>query len=540
MFYQAEKIDSILICTICDNKMVDPRLLPCGKSVCHRCVDFLADTAKKKIKCQNCAKTHEIPVGGFYINQLAQEMLECEANEVLQSNHIEEFKKFLGILNATKQSIESTLECGDATIRDHCDKVRNDMQLAIEQAHAKLDEFHKDFMHEIDNHEKECQEKFKFIKQNKVDIDKALNDSNELLSKSNHLLQQFKIDQTQLSKLFESAQSLQTKLEQIKDGIQREMFNESLLKFEKQKSFDSSVIGKIVKQNIELYFLENIENMRELDYFISLTESTLYFPYLQPIKSNSFLCLYTEKNSLNLLCLDRDGKIFFEKKDLIKNKNIEEFIFCISSKHNKIHYICTEERHLKQKKTFFNLRSFDENFNLLAEIKLDKEKEPFDHDVNGENVFLLNKNENFCTVSMYNRNLEIVQKFGQENSILPFYFPREYDQFFVSNKYFIINERIIDEDEDDAEYNYSVLIIDRSNGLVKSSFVIHEDFHLMRLYLDKFLITFNDVTCFLKCYNFKGDLLHKITLDKKLKGSEISVINKELCFILKDRKIFIF
>jgi hypothetical protein len=542
MFYQAEKIDSILICTICDNKMVDPRLLPCGKSVCHRCVDFLADTDKKKIKCQNCAKTHEIPVGGFYINQLAREMLECEANEVLQSNHIEEFKKFLGILNATKQSIESTMECGDAKIRDHCDKVRNDMQLAIEQAHAKLDEFHKDFMHEIDNHEKECQAKFKSIRQNKVDIDKALNDSNELLSKSNHLLQQFKIDQTELARLFKSARSLQTKLEQIKDEIQREMFNESLLKFEKQKSFDSNVIGKIVKQNIELYFLENIENMRELDYFISLTESTLYFPYLQPIKSNSFLCLYTEKNSLNLLCLDRDGKIFFEKKDLIKNKNIEEFIFCISSKHNictdKIHYICTEERHLKQKKTFFNLRSFDENFNLLAEIKLDKE--PFDHDVNGQNLFLLNKNENFCTVSMYNHNLEIVQKFGQENSILPFYFPREYDQFFVSNKYFIIDERIIDEDEDDAEYNYSVSIINRSNGLVESSFVIHEDFHLMRLYLDKFLITFNDVTCFLKCYNFKGDLLHKITLDKKLKGSEISVINKELCFILKDRKIFIF
>jgi hypothetical protein len=540
MFYQAEKIDSILICTICDNKMVDPRLLPCGKSVCHRCVDFLADTDKKKIKCQNCAKTHEIPVGGFYINQLAQEMLECEANEVLQSNHIEEFKKFLGILNATKQSIESTMECGDAKIRDHCDKVRNDMQLAIEQAHAKLDEFHKDFMHEIDNHEKECQAKFKFIKQNKVDIDKALNDSNELLSKSNHLLQQFKIDQTELARLFKSARSLQTKLEQIKDGIHREMFNESLLKFEKQKSLDSNVIGKIVKQNIELYFLENIQKIRELDYFISLTESTLYFPYLQPFKSNSFLCLYTEKNGLNLLCLDRDGKIFFEKKDLIKNKNKEEFIFCISSKHNKIHYIFTEERHLKQKKTFFNLRSFDENFNLLAEIKLDKEKEPFDHDVNGENLFLLNKNEKCCTISMYNHNLEIVQKFGQENSILPFYFPREYDHFFVSNKYFIINERIIDEDEYDAEYNYSVSIINRSNGLVESSFVIHEDFYHMRLYLDKFLITFNKWTCFLKCYNFKGDLLHKITLDKKLKGSAISVINKELCFILKDRKIFIF
>jgi hypothetical protein len=74
--------------------------------------------------------------------------------------------------------------------------------------------------------------------------------------------------------------------------------------------------------------------------------------------------------------------------------------------------------------------------------------------------------------------------------------------------------------------------LNRSNGLVESSFVISEDFFQIKLYLDKFLITFNQMNCFLKCYNFKGDLLHKIILYKKLKGSDISVLNKELCFVL--------
>jgi hypothetical protein len=249
MFYQADKIDSILICKICENKMVDPCLLPCGKSVCNKCVDFLADTDKKRIKCQNCAKIHEIPDEGLPKNLALQELLECEAKEVLQSNQIVEFKKLLDTLNATKQSIKSTLECGDAIIRDNCDKVRNDMQLAIEQAHAKLDEIHKKFMQEIDNHEKECQAKFKLIQEN---IEKALIESNELSLKSNHLLNQFKIDQTELATMFESAKLHLTNLEQIKDGIQGEMFDESLLKFEKQSSLDSSVIGKIVKQNIDL------------------------------------------------------------------------------------------------------------------------------------------------------------------------------------------------------------------------------------------------------------------------------------------------
>jgi hypothetical protein len=536
MFYQADKIDSILICDVCENKMVDPRLLPCGKSVCHRCVDLLADTDKKRIKCQNCAKTHEIPDEGFLKNLAIQKLLEFEAKEVFHPNHIEEFKKFLDILDKTKQSIEATMECGDAKIRDHCDKVRNDMQLAIEQAHAKLDEIHKDFMDEIDKHEKEFQAKFKTIQQNKVDIDKALNESNELLSKSNHLLKQFKIDSTELATLFESAHSILINLETIKDGIHREMFNESLLKFEKQKSIDSNLVGRIVKQNIELYFLENVENMRELN-FISKIEWTRYFPFLQPFKSNSFLFLYTEKNILNLLCLDKNGNTLFEKSDLVKNKEIENFIklYFDISKNNKIVYIFTGEKHLNQKKTFNNLHSFDENFNLLAEIKLDRE--PKGIELNGENLFIFNENEKSSTISMYNHSLEIVQTFGQENSILPFFFSTGIHRFLISNQYFIFYELIFD-DDGDVDHT-GVTIINRSNGLVESSFKIYEHFGQTQLYLDKFLITFNKLNCFIKCYNFKGDLLHNITLDKKLEGSKFCVINKELCFFLNDHKIVI-
>jgi len=543
MFFQADAINNVLICKICENKMVDPRLLPCGKSVCQRCVDAIADTDKKRIKCENCAKIHEIPDEGFPKNLALQELLEFEAKEVLQSNHIEEFKKFLDILDKTKQSIESTMECGDAKIRDHCDKVRNDMQLAIEQAHAKLDEIHKDFMDEIDNHEKECQATFKSIKQNKEDIEKALNDSNELLSKSDHLLKQFTIDQTELSTLSESAQNILANVEATRDKLQRDMFKESLLKFEKQSILDSNVVGKIVKQNIDLYFLENIENMREIDFAINI-EFNHFLLYLQPFKSNTFLLLYSKKDLLNLICFDKDGNILFEKKDLIKNKKIENFYHLQfgSSSRGQLLFICTGERHLKQANSFYNLRSFDENFNLLAEIKLDKEPEEFE--VNGKNLFLLNKKENFCTILMYNHNLEIKHKFDQENPILPFFCSSGINHFLVSNQYFIINEPIYyedDEDDDDDDGHHdNVTIINRSNGLVAHTFLIYENFHQMKLYLDKFLLAFNDKTCLLQCYNFKGDLLHKITLDRKLEGSYISVVNKELCFILPNNKIIIF
>ena len=110
----------------------------------------------------------------------------------------------------------------------------------------------------------ECQAKLKSIQQNKQDIETALNDSNELLSKSDHPLKQSKMDPTELTTMFESAHSLQTNLEtnqswNSKGNVQR--FSIKVWKI--KTTFDSNVIGKIVKQKIELYFLENINKKLE-------------------------------------------------------------------------------------------------------------------------------------------------------------------------------------------------------------------------------------------------------------------------------------
>jgi hypothetical protein len=163
---------------------------------------------------------------------------------------------------------------------------------------------------------------------------------------------------------------------------------------------------------------------------------------------------------------------------------------------------------------------------------------PFSYGVNEDNLFILNKNEKCCTFSMYNSDLEMVQTCGQENTTLPFFCSLEINLFLFSNQYFLINETFFDED-DDFDYN-SLTIINRSNGLVESSFKIFEYFHQMHVYLDKFLITFSDDTCILKTYNLKGDLLGKITLDDKFRGSFFTVLNKELYFNVANDKFVIF
>jgi hypothetical protein len=53
--------------------------------------------------------------------------------------------------------------------------------------------------------------------------------------------------------------------------------------------------GAIVKQNIELYFFVNIENMRGIKNILPKTKDTGYHQFLQPFKSNTVLLFYMEK-----------------------------------------------------------------------------------------------------------------------------------------------------------------------------------------------------------------------------------------------------
>jgi len=540
MFFQADKINNLLVCNVCEQKMMDPRIFPCGKSVCNRCVDNLADANKNHLVCDDCGKTHEIPRDGFPKNLLTQKLLELEFKEVSQSKHIVEFREILESLNSMKKDIEVTLKAGDAEIRDHCDKARNDMQLAFEQTKLKLDDIHKDFMNEIDQHEKKCQEKFKFIQQNKADIEKALNESNDFIVESGQLLRQFQIDDIQLTTFQDRARDLLSYLEVTKDKLKRDMFNECLLKFEKTLDINSGSIGKIIRQNIQMYFVENVKKMREFGLNSKVNE-TDFFMSVGRLNKNNIFSLYKSNNSLNLLIMDKNFSTLFEMKNLIQSKKIEKLINfeCFSSSNMKTIFIFTEEKHFDKEHLIFKIRSFDKDFSILSKLKLDRE--PTDYEVNGENLFLLSNNQDFFTIAIYNSTLEKVEEFGQADPLLPFFFTPKMYGLSVNDNYFIFHEEVKWEDENDNVEK--ITLINRTNGLVETTFIIYDSFDVIRLYLNKFLLTFSYETCLLKSYNLKGKLISEIALDQKFNWSRFSPLNKEdkeLCFVTYENKCFIF
>ena len=246
MFIQLSELEPFFMCNVCEQKLRDPRMLPCGRSVCNSCIDTLADTNKKKIKCQDCGKVHEIPHEGFPPNISLANILQVKSNEVFRSKAEKDLKATTNSIRVKAENLKMDLKIGDAKIRDHCDKVRNDVQIAIEQAHERLNDLHNEFMSEIDAHEQTCQENFKFIQQNKREYEAIIANSSEFLNTTERMLKLFEINENEIKNSLDGAHALLDELDKAGDKLKSDMLHKTILKFD--KSLEQLEIGKIKKQ----------------------------------------------------------------------------------------------------------------------------------------------------------------------------------------------------------------------------------------------------------------------------------------------------
>ena len=92
MFYEESQLSKLLTCKNFTCKLEDNRLLPCGRSICSKCIDFLQSLNENRIKCLSCAEIHDIPANGFPKNLELAELLELNASEVSRGALAEKFK----------------------------------------------------------------------------------------------------------------------------------------------------------------------------------------------------------------------------------------------------------------------------------------------------------------------------------------------------------------------------------------------------------------------------------------------------------------
>ena len=446
MFYAENQIQSLLDCQVCEAKFEDPRILSCGISYCSKCILSMLTTDKRRIKCKNCAKTHEVPEDGFPPNLVAVKFLQLKANEVIQSKLVDDIKTIANYIKEYVAKITVFNSNSETLIREHCGKVKTDVHLTIKEAHLKLEKIGVDLLKKIDSEEIKYVQQITSVRSNNEEIKKVIEKVEAFDARKNNLLNRFRINETDLRNLLNEATYLQVSLETCFANIQGDPFSKKLV-FEKASlEIDSSIIGKLKYQDSRIEFAKNENKFQVIDFCSKLNsvleeDDTHFLSDLQAFNDNSLVLVYFNKQrNLNIACLDLKGNVLKENNNLIINGNFNTIkdvaISTAKDTTNTWVYIFTEEKN--QSGDQFRLMTVDENFNFFKQVMLSQKIDFMDS--NGENLFAVHgQNKKFNLITVYNKNLEITNKIGQNFSRRPFYFPYPMDSFMLNNDFFFIN-----------------------------------------------------------------------------------------------------
>jgi hypothetical protein len=391
MFYEESAINQILLCKVCDSKLNDPRILPCGQSVCAECVVKLADTSNQRIKCLNCGKAHEIPHDGFPENKALVEITKLKSSKVSRCQLISQIKQIIEDLGDKSLKVESCLEIGETTIRNKCDKARNDVQLTIEEAHLELDKSHKSFMDEINSYEEECRNHLKTLKANKTDdVDKFLARVKEFQNESIVLLDKNELDQIKLENMLNEAKKLMRKIQKVDAHLECDVFNNKDIYFyKKNEVLALNHFGSIKTYERQTRFRKNESDLVQVNLSAHLNDCNLdsidisTFSILE--NGNIFMAYKNLQSKVNLCLFDCNGNVLKKVEECFETQ-IDCPAFDSSSNESYI-YLLTQAT--KSKK--FELRRIDQSLNVKKKIGLYREHKIH---ANNEKLLILDLEEN--------------------------------------------------------------------------------------------------------------------------------------------------
>ena len=192
------------------------------------------------------------------------------------------------------------------------------------------------------------------------------------------MLKQTRVNKHDLKSTLNDASNLLDQLETTSDKLECDIFKNVVVKFERApKELDAKEVGSVKFQDYQLYFVENLENIREVALHTRIDDITVepesertFNLTLSPFKTRNLVFAYINKqNNMSLTCMERDGTILNEKKNIIKSLTLTKITYFAIQTLSNFLFIYTEEIHNDQAKTLFMLRNFDENLNLIKQVK---------------------------------------------------------------------------------------------------------------------------------------------------------------------------
>jgi hypothetical protein len=165
MFFSESQIKDETTCQKCKTIFNDPRVLPCGESICNKCIlNGISD--KNEFNCLCCVEMHNVPRNGFPVNKSMLSLLRMKPKVEIKFNVWEEFKKNFKQMKDNLDKLISDVELSDGIVDEHCEMIKNQIETRTESLIQKIENYREVLLKEIDDYEKECKDNIKKEKSN--------------------------------------------------------------------------------------------------------------------------------------------------------------------------------------------------------------------------------------------------------------------------------------------------------------------------------------------------------------------------------------
>jgi hypothetical protein len=319
MFFQEDDINELLNCQQCKKRFQDPRVLPCGESICSNCLVELIEqqpgNLKSKLKCCYCTKEHVVPEEGFLISKHLEKLLAKEPNEIYRGEMVEDFKKLLKSIQIEIKNLDDVMNDGIEKIKERCSLLKHQIQMKAESLVDQISKLSDKMQQEIDKYEVECIESFEKSVETKERIKKKVDEGKSFYERSNKYLAQFRINEQEVKRLMEMSKQTLNYCEMERDYLRDIMFTEKYFEFEENENpIISSSIGWIRQK---ASFLDSVilsekqgTDLIELCKFDSSRWILLYRASTDGISASAFHSNCDKKAKTLTVVKSTDGEIF--------------------------------------------------------------------------------------------------------------------------------------------------------------------------------------------------------------------------------------
>jgi hypothetical protein len=508
MFYQDEQIDKLKICPICKFNFDDPRVLPCGHTVCFECIKSKPET--EKFKCKLCNKINCIENDEFPSNILIKKLLETIPIKVHRGRAFENFKKELDALEDQLSNFKLKYASVSDYIKEYCNSIRNEIQICVDsciyyfeqedeqrfqeqiQPNSKLEKLElkqSELLEKVYNYEKDCLKKSGF--------DVPMSDlENEIKAKISYYQNKVFDFQLKESQFYDFKKDITKCKQSIFDrelALKNNVLNNNTIIFKPYKNPDEIInIGDVVFRPVKI-LPDKIDFLE-----FSPTDFKSNLKVVKHTKNDSFYIFYKDQNRyLKFQIIDSNGIELKKAGTLLDRKKISKFSVKIfkDELYFWVHlYKSTRDDHLVHGRFVFFRHifiKFDSNLDCDSLVEINYV--PIEFSVSENEIICINNDFKVFFLDHYFRKMRELNISCHISKL-----------FLNENKIYILN-------------NESFSVLNQSDGSLIEKFDIGG--------LD-FLLNDNDKVIIYSKKDFSlYDLASKTVIQKESAGCDVSIIH---------------